>query len=197
MWPAVLIANQRQRRFYQRRWRRFGATFRTLAWNSRDAQVRRYEALAQVGDLTGATVLDLGCGLGDLFAFLAEHRIDCEAYGYDIVPEFVSHCRDRFPSVAVEERNILWSPPKRRFDYVFCCGVFALGNRAFFRRLLHAAWNLADTALAFNIYRPRTSRYFRSEQPDAMAATRLLPGVRRVRSTDQYVPNDYTVFAYR
>ena len=40
--------------------------------NSPEGQLFRFERIAQVADLRGRSVLDLGCGLGDLYPFLRE-----------------------------------------------------------------------------------------------------------------------------
>ena len=45
---------------------RFGAEVRALNWRSAELQHRRFAVLAQVGELKSASVLDVGCGMGDL-----------------------------------------------------------------------------------------------------------------------------------
>ena len=44
--------------------------YKILGWESRQAQYARFAAFAKNVDLNGKAVLDVGCGLGDLFHFL-------------------------------------------------------------------------------------------------------------------------------
>lgn len=41
-----------------------------LGWRGPESQRRRFEVLLWLGDFTGSTVLDAGCGYGDLKGFL-------------------------------------------------------------------------------------------------------------------------------
>jgi SAM-dependent methyltransferase len=53
--------------YHQKRAKVLGAhPARVQGWRSLDAQENRFEALCQPFDLTGKSVLDLGCGYGDL-----------------------------------------------------------------------------------------------------------------------------------
>ncbi|WP_462380763.1 methionine biosynthesis protein MetW [Pseudomonas sp. Marseille-QA0892] len=52
---------------------------------------------------TGSRVLDLGCGDGELLAWLGEHR-DVSGYGLEIDPEKIERCLDR--GVNVIEQNL-------------------------------------------------------------------------------------------
>ena len=54
---------------------------------SPEGQQFRFEKLIQIGDLRGCRVLDLGCGLGDLYPFLLKRFDKIDYTGIDIVPE--------------------------------------------------------------------------------------------------------------
>ena len=56
--------------FYNFHLQKFGDRPEALRWTPQ-GQLRRYVTLAEVApDLTGSTVLDYGCGTGDLYRFL-------------------------------------------------------------------------------------------------------------------------------
>src|SRR6185503_1230336 len=57
--------------------------------NSAEGQLFRFERIAQVADLRGRSVLDLGCGLGDLYPFLRKRFGALDYTGIDVVPEMV------------------------------------------------------------------------------------------------------------
>ena len=120
---------------------------------SAEGQRFRFEKLAEVGDLTGATVLDVGCNLGDLFPFLAQ-RFDRLRYtGIDIVPELIERARSAHPETAFECRDLLLDPYGERFDYVFISGTFNNNipdSGEFLREMTAAAFEACRRALAFN-----------------------------------------------
>jgi len=41
-------------------------TVRALGWKGAESRIRRFEVLGVVDDLSGCSVLDMGCGYGDL-----------------------------------------------------------------------------------------------------------------------------------
>ncbi|HPA64879.1 MAG TPA: class I SAM-dependent methyltransferase, partial [Spirochaetota bacterium] len=46
-----------------------------LDWESMEAQHSRFAVLSEYVPLSGKSLLDVGCGLADLYAFLTEHGI--------------------------------------------------------------------------------------------------------------------------
>lgn len=64
-----------------------GASFPTLLWASPDTQEARFGAFASALDLSGVSLLDVGCGRGDLLAFLHARDIRPADYlGIEAVP---------------------------------------------------------------------------------------------------------------
>jgi SAM-dependent methyltransferase len=66
-----------------------------VGWDTKEAQYKRYEALCAVGDLNGKVILDAGCGIGDLYSFLADKYTDFTYLGLDTLPEFIDTAKDR------------------------------------------------------------------------------------------------------
>ena len=67
-----------------------------LGWRGEGSQTRRFEVIAGAADFTGASVLDLGCGYGDLCGFLNERFADFAYIGLDQMPEFVGRAREMY-----------------------------------------------------------------------------------------------------
>ena len=78
---------------YLERYREFGVDRRTLGWN-KDCQGARFAAAIEqcsADDLRA--VLDVGCGFGDLLAFLRQRGWTGSYFGIDLVPELITEAR--------------------------------------------------------------------------------------------------------
>lgn len=70
---------------------RYGASFETTLWRSREAQVTRFDVMIDMVDFAGTRILDAGCGLGDFAGRLLERNINFKHYlGLDALPEMVT-----------------------------------------------------------------------------------------------------------
>ena len=81
---------QRVADFFRVHVRLYGNDWRALGWQSRGTQFRRFAVLAEIGSLAQTSVLDVGCGLGDLYGYLCTQNIWVTYTGYDLVPEMVN-----------------------------------------------------------------------------------------------------------
>src|SRR5579883_1575997 len=89
------------------------------------AQKMRFENFVVHHDLNGASILDVGCGVGDLWHHLQLRSLQCQYLGVDISSEMIRVASEKFPSARFEAANILNWTPEPRFDYVVS---FAIHN---------------------------------------------------------------------
>jgi len=82
---------------YSRRYHDLGYHVRTLGWGTTEQQRHRFAmTLTLVLDLTGAEVVDFGCGFGDYYDFLQEAGVPLKSYlGLDINPDLLTEARRR------------------------------------------------------------------------------------------------------
>lgn len=136
---------------------------RRVSWRGPWDQQLRFEVLCAV--LQGAptaplpTVLDVGCGLGDLAPFL-ERRGQPVAYlGVDVLPEMIAGARQRHPQRRFELLDVLASdPPGAPFDYVFASGTLSVrgpGHQDHVRRMIERMFALCTRGLALNFQSAR------------------------------------------
>ncbi len=103
-----------------------GDTPQAVRWTAA-GQLRRFEAfLAVCGGLEGKSVLDFGCGKGDLYGFLRARGIACAYTGVDLHPGLVALAGSKYPQAQFAVRDIEEQPFDRAFDVVIACGVFNL-----------------------------------------------------------------------
>jgi len=140
--------------FYFARSLRFDLPENQVGWRSRQNQELRFRSITEIGDLKGTRILDLGCGLGCLYAFLREQGWEGEYTGMDLLSLMVKRARWRFPGVEFEKRDLLRQPTDRKWDYVLINGVFnhrVSDNWAWMEQLVKAAWALCDKGVGFNV----------------------------------------------
>ncbi len=130
-------------------------TPQALGWRGADSQQRRFEVIAGVTDFNGASVLDLGCGTGDLKAFLDARFTGLRYLGIDQMPEFAQAASARFAHQA--DTAFVQGPFDKlalpKADVVVACG--ALGYRCadphwVFRVIAHM-YAAATRLLVFNV----------------------------------------------
>ncbi|MDR3347300.1 MAG: class I SAM-dependent methyltransferase [Helicobacteraceae bacterium] len=187
-----------QRRIYTELFKQYGNDTRSLHWNNEQTQALRFKQLLRAQDFKGGTLLDIGCGLGDLYAFLQSEKIGVNYLGIDIVPPFIAHAKRRFMSARFELRNILNTPLCEHFDYVFASGLFAFANRDFFVEMSKTAFKVAKKAWIFNLYTPNGDdpRFLDISYKEAIGNIKsLMPSFIEVKT--DYLDRDTTYFVYR
>ncbi len=82
--------------FYNSRFDEFGQNIKSVGWGSVESQQLRFEILFRGLNVKGKTILDVGCGLGDLVAYL--DRLTGGSYHYigiDISERLIADARLR------------------------------------------------------------------------------------------------------
>jgi ubiquinone/menaquinone biosynthesis C-methylase UbiE len=133
-----------------------------LDWESMEAQHSRFAVLSEYVPLSGKSLLDVGCGLADLYAFLTEHGIRTEYTGIDILPQMASAARERFPEIEIIHGDAFSEPElfsSRVFDVVFSSGIFNLNlgnNIEFLENALRVFSVLSSQYIVFNLLSERS-----------------------------------------
>jgi SAM-dependent methyltransferase len=190
------------RDFFQLHVRLYGNDWRALGWQSRHTQYRRFAVLAEVGDLAHTRVLDVGCGLGDLYAYLQTQSMPVTYTGYDLLPDMIQRARQRFPNVHFEVRDALQGLGEERFDYILSSGAFNVNfgdNIRAVQQVLHDMVQHCTSGVAINFLQRTVDAsndpIFQYYDPQEMLAfcQSLCP---QVRLCQGYLPNDFTLYLY-
>jgi SAM-dependent methyltransferase len=197
------VDNQRIVNFYSGLVRRYEGDPRALDWGSRDSQALRFSILAQVARVEGASVLDVGCGVGDLLEYLRLKEVSVDYTGYDLTPEMIQSARRRFPEHRFETRDLLMEQePTELFDYVLASGIFYLRQYEPMRYLESMARRMfaaCRKGVAFNtlsiMASQRAPGEFYADPADVLKmCLEITPSV-AVRH--DYLPHDFTVYLYK
>lgn len=99
-------------------------SIRSLGWRNDHSQLSRFAALAGIGDMSGCSVLDIGCGYGDLRAYLGERYHDIVYTGIDQMEEFLAVASEKYrhlPQTTFLQDDFT-SAGLPRADYVIASG---------------------------------------------------------------------------
>lgn len=143
-----------RRRTYQSAHARHGATPKALQWKDYRAAARRYVQLTADLNIAGRSILDAGCGMGDLLPYLYAKSLDFDYLGVDITPEFIDIARERYDGHRFEIGNPFEPGQDRHFDVIISSGVMNANREnwpAARRAMVKQLFELADEAVAFNM----------------------------------------------
>ncbi len=158
---------------YERSLQRHGPTVRALLWDGESSQQTRFRVLSDVGPWEGASLADIGCGLGDFFGFLRARGHGVAYTGYDIVPSMVEAARLKYPDsqARFEVRDILEDGLPGPFDYLVASGTFNIrveNHEEFLRRMLALMYSQCRRAVAFNALHPMSPSHPRFAELKAL-----------------------------
>ena len=114
----------------------YSTSSRAVFWDDPQTQYFRFHELTRYLDLNNGkqSLLDIGCGNGELYKFLNFNGYRGQYTGYDINEKLLGHARSRFAEIDVHCKDILSSDfdATPTFNYVLMSGVF---NRSEERRV--------------------------------------------------------------
>jgi SAM-dependent methyltransferase len=110
---------------YDRRLESMGAVPEALGW-TKNRHVLRYHALLEPWKLTDESLLDFGCGFGDMFAYCREHWPCVRYQGVDLNPSLIAVGRERYPDASLQATNVLRDGLTGTWDVIVASGVFNL-----------------------------------------------------------------------
>jgi SAM-dependent methyltransferase len=178
-----------------------GISHRALDWGSIASQKLRFEVLAGMGNLAGASILDVGCGTGDFWGWLNEAGLLCKYAGVDVTPAMIELARLRFPDLQFDTGSISQYPGEA-FDYVFASGIFAKRTREPFEFMCEhivAMFERCRKGLAFNSLSTwgghAEDGEFNADPEKAMEFCRTITP--RLVLRHDYLPHDFTIYMYK
>jgi len=113
---------------YRRRLDKYNISPETLGWR-RGTQEIRFQSFA--GGFLGKppeSILDVGCGFGDLLGFLRARGWQGKYLGIDLMPEFIAIAKEKFSHEEDDRSSFICSDFmvkdfERRFDACFASGI--------------------------------------------------------------------------
>jgi len=140
---------------YSKRYEKHGMSIETLGWGSKEQQEYRFKQLLRVIDFKNKSILDLGCGFGDLLGFLRSSGIEIKSYtGIDINNDLVSEAKKRYPNENFLSKSLIdIDESMNNADVVVMLGLLNfkqkdISNKEYASIMLEKAFRLTNVVLA-------------------------------------------------
>ena len=185
---------------------RHGATPAALQW-PRGRQDERFRSVCRyLTEQPGRTLLDFGCGLGDLKAFLDYSHYELSYRGVDLVESFVVKAQERFGIDAARKIEHI-DDLVGRYDYVVAIGAFnnkydpdEKKNEEIVFELIRELFNRCETMCAVNMMTDQVD--FRQKSAYHQNVGRLYEFVcsqlsRRIVIDHSYLPYEFTLVVWK
>ena len=168
-----------------------------LGWKNKDTQTARFHAIVKGLDLVPGSMLDVGCGFGELAVFLDStwfSHIHYSYVGIDIVEEFIRVADRKFGHlgrfVCQDSHTHADLVGENAYDLVVGSGVTGMWEDPY--RVLTDMWFMAGKCMVFNW----------CEDVSSLTVDRVLSFARSVGCNrwvlnHSYLPNDYTIHMYK
>jgi ubiquinone/menaquinone biosynthesis C-methylase UbiE len=189
---------------YNSRYDLYGRDLKTVGWGKRDDQNLRFEILLRNLDVRGKTILDVGCGLGDLVPYLASRFGDNFKYiGIDVARRLVEDARRQFevPDRIEFVHGDIFSIELPSVDISLLSGALSLrveGIEEYAERTLSEMCRISRYATTLNFlskycdYELEKNQHFEPEEVFRWARKRC----RRVNLIHDYPLFEFTIQAF-
>ena len=192
---------------YQEKFEKYGVDPRSLFWKGKGAAHQRFRQMWAEIDFNNKSVLDIGCGFGEMAKFLGKRYENVHYTGVDIVPEFVNTAREAFPHYKFYALDYFENPLEEKFDVVMASGTLNSNfgseedNMDFRKKAIRVMFEHANKVAVFNMLgaHPQLENETDSNVWYADSLEILdycLSLTRRVLLRHHYHPTDFTVFLY-
>ncbi len=174
-----------------------------LGWESEAAQELRFKQLVGDIDLNGKTILDVGCGTGNLLEYISRQFKTFNYTGSDVLPHMIQRAGEKKLDGKFICMDLFKSNPygNKTFDVVFSSGIFNLNlenNQEFLMDAVDIFQNLAREAVSFNLLWDKSKDkdpkyfYFSPEEVQENLSSKYRD-TWRVSIIKGYLHNDFTV----
>lgn len=173
-----------------------------IGWSTKETQETRFNILNQLASLNYSSVLDVGCGVGDLYGFFKQKLLEVSYTGIDLHPKMVDFARIKYPKGNFKQQELQHCDGY--FDYVLVSGAFNLkasDNLRYLSDQLIFMDKISKKGIAFNLlssYTDLESRYSSLCYYNPADVFKLCKDrFERVIVRHDYLENDFTIYIYK
>lgn len=190
---------------YLSQWERFGYSPKSLGWD-KGKQDLRFEILTSFFDLNKKSVLDVGCGFGDLNRALRRKYRGHRYLGIDLCEDFVAQGSELFANRNTRFicGDFLATPFRGRFDAVLGSGIFNIklaesDGYSMIQSTLAKALSLCREGIAFDFLSDKVdfsyAHSFNASPEKVLAMAYQLS--RNVILRNDYMPFEFSIAIFK
>ncbi|MBU0569568.1 class I SAM-dependent methyltransferase [Patescibacteria group bacterium] len=198
------MISQNIKKLYQDKYKIYGVSPMSLFWHQKGAAHQRFRQVWAEIDFNNKSVLDVGCGFGEMAKFLKKRYKIVSYTGVDIVPEFINEAKKFHPDCEFVERDYFSNPLDRKFDVVMASGTInsnVENNMEFRKKAVKIMFEHTKKVLVFNMLgthpqpanNPESNVWY-ADSLEILDYCMTL--TRRVVLRANYHPTDFTILMY-
>lgn len=177
--------------FYKEAYDKYGIDAKALHWYSKETQYVRFDVLiSHIKDLQNSSLVDIGCGFGDLILYFEKKKnkpniyvgIDCEEFMIDI-------CKKRFIDESFLKLDIL-KDTLPFADYFICSGAFNILPKNDFLKAIKVCYEYSKKGFAFNFLTEKSIHDLTTNEIYDFCKSFC----EKVTISEEYLHNDTTIF---
>lgn len=139
---------------YGQSFNKYGESPKSLKWASYKAAAQRYRELVADLNIKDKSILDAGCGMGDLLPYLYAKSPNFKYFGMDNVPGFIDIAAKRYEGSVFEVGDFMDKNFEQQFDIVISSGAMNSNVPDWLnlrKTTISKLFRLANEAAAFNM----------------------------------------------
>lgn len=190
---------------YSKRYKQFGYSPKTLGWD-KGKQAIRFSILTSQIDLTNKSVLDIGCGFGDLNLILKKKFKNYKYTGIDIVNDLIEAGKKIYyqNNIGFITDDFLQFDFSIKYDYIIASGIFNFKiknkkNYAFIENVIKKALNICNEGLAFDFLSDKVD--FKYEHTFHSSPEKILEIAykysKNIVLRNDYMPFEFSIFIFK
>ncbi|WP_421954168.1 class I SAM-dependent methyltransferase [Polaromonas sp.] len=156
------------------------------------------------GLLSSDSIIDIGCGYGDLYSYLKACGWTGRYTGVDINPELIAEGKRRYPEADLRVVDLQLDSFNESFDWCICCATLTSNTKGtpfeeHLKQMLDLMWAMSRKGLSFNLLSPLAD-YTNPihARPAFDVVLPLVSGLtKRFSLRHDYMPFEYAVYAYK
>lgn len=167
---------------------------KSLGWGSEYSQKIRFQIFLEIDGYTqGQSVLDFGCGYGDMSVYVDNY------VGVDLRQLAITKAREKYPNKSFDCLGA--NDIQKKYDWIFASGIFCFQEnwQINFETIIYKLFNLSNKGVAVNFLSKLNNK-----QHEDMKYTDISEVINVVKTLStkftirhDYLPNDFTLYLYK
>jgi len=139
---------------YVRLERHYQESHKVVGYRSIYSQRLCYKLSLKLGNLYNTSILDAGCGLGNLYSFIHEKYSSFHYIGIDVSSRMIKKAIQTYPDATFKQQDVLTYQPLKHFDWAFSIGIYNIelgDNDSIMRQIINKLFEITKKGLAVSM----------------------------------------------